>query len=271
MAKFHYDLTGAEPIIRDVPIYDATDIANGEFLMRATSSEVRPNFISGYINGSAEMVNGLGICNETITTTSTADFGDHVSTVATTSTKAISSIANTVTIGNRYGKAIINPFAVYLTEVDQGTNSYITAVAATTTTYTDTVEDEFSGGWMYVCKAPTTSIAANRGQLRYISADAGSAYTLLTAITTTAAEKVIKIVPNGHNLIALDATGTMTSCLTTQVAPDEVGFRNIESYVGGPNKPLEPLRQPVHDGIKDDSLRFYNDLIIKDHLYNSMA
>ena len=30
--RFHYDLCGAEAVIRDVPVYDATSIAAGELL-----------------------------------------------------------------------------------------------------------------------------------------------------------------------------------------------------------------------------------------------
>lgn len=271
MARYHYDLTGAEAIVRDVPVYDSATLVEGEFIMRASGTGVRACFITGWTGTSAEMVNGLGVMNETITTSSKADFGDHITTAATTATAAISSIAATVTTGNRYGKAIINPFAVYLTERGQTSADYITATANTTTTYTDTMEDEVDGGWLYVVPI-STGVVANQGQLRYISASNGTAtITTLTALTTTTAEKLIKILPIGHALLGLDPAATYSSDKTAHTAADEVGFRVVENYVGGKNRPLEPLRQQVHDGITDKTLKFYQDLVIKDHLYNSMA
>lgn len=273
MAKYHYDLTGAEPIIRDCPVFDAATLVQGEFVSKSITTAIIPELITGYVGGAGEMSKGAGIMNETITTVSTADYGDHVSTAATTTTKAISSIANTPQVGNRYGKVIINPFAVYLTERDQSSSAYITCVACTaSTTYTDTLEDEFDGGFFYICPLPTTSVAANRGQLRYISAsNSTTSVTLLTAMTTTTAEKMIKILPWGHDLIGLDAGATMTSDLTAHTAPTEIYLQNLESYVGGPNKPLEPLRQQVHDGITDTTLKFYNDILLKDHLFNGIV
>lgn len=272
MAKYHYDLTGAEPIIRDVPVTDSATLAKGEFIMREGSDSGRyAEYITGYIGGAAEMVKGLGIMNETITTTSVADWGDDITTAATTATAAISSIASTVTLGSRYGKAIINPFMVYLTERDQSSSAYITAVATSASaTVTDTLEDEFDGGWFYCVSG--VGPAANQGHLRYITAsNSTTSATLLSAWTTTTANKIIKILPNGHDLIGLDATAIMTSDLTAHTAPSEIYLCNVESYIGGQNKPLEPLRAQVHNGIQDTNAKFYNDIILKDHMYNSIV
>jgi hypothetical protein len=274
MARFHYDLTGAEPIIRDVPVYDAANLDKGEFIMKAPTTTAACSFITGYAGNNTEMVNALGIMNETITTTSPAGFGDHVTTAATTSTPAISSIAATVATGNRYGKVIINPLAVYLAERDQSVLAGITAVACTASkTYTDTLEALVEGSWYFVTNLPlATSVVANRGQLRYVSVcTSTTSTTLLTDTTTTTAEKIIKILPVNHKLIKLSADAKMTSDLTAHTASDRIKLINVENYVTSPTRPLEPMRQQIHDGLQDSTLRFYSDLVMKDHIYNALA
>jgi len=63
----------------------------------------------------------------------------------------------------------------------------------------------------------------------------------------------------------------MTSDLTAHTAPTEIYLCNVESYIGGQNKPLEPLRAQVHNGIQDKQAKFYNDILLKDHMYNSIV
>ena len=107
--KWVYDLTGAELIIKDMPIYDGTAISAGELVMLGTSAwtaaaDAGIALVSAY--PSTVMANvaidAVGICLEGKTT---AD----VPSIAT---------AASVTTGNHcFGKVIINPFAVYRAEV----------------------------------------------------------------------------------------------------------------------------------------------------------
>jgi hypothetical protein len=271
--KWHYDLTGAEQIYRDVPVYHATSLSDGEGLMMTSQSSTTDGEFTAWSNGANAAVNSLGMCCEAKTTTSKAGFGDHISTAATATTDAIGSIASTIATGNIYAKAIINPFAVYLAEYSQLAASYCTAAAdSASTTYTQTVEEKMEGGWLYVVPGVTSSIVANQGQLRYIAVSTSTtSYTLLTAMTTTTAEKLISIKPVNHRLVGLNAsatnTATMLSNLTSMAAQATLSLHVIENYVGGKNKPLEPMRQQVHDGIADTTLKFYSDLVQLDHCY----
>jgi len=271
MARFHYDLTQAEPIIRDVPIYAAARIAKGEMLM---SGPIGGTLQSGFITVNATTSTGgdnaLGVCLETITTTSPADRGDIISTAATTATPAISSIASTVATGSRYGKAIINPFAIYLAEYEQGaTSAWTCAANAGTTTYTDTVAQYSEGSWMYV--VPATSTAADGGQLGYITVSTSTtSWTLLAAMTTTTNDKAIHIFAINHN--NMDVTGT--AGLETKfdnLTANDIGtftkYKVLENYVTGTNRPMEPLRAAIHSGIQDKTLKFFTDFIQIDHCY----
>ena len=274
--KFHYDFSDSEPIYRDVPIYAAAGVVQGEGVMMASIGSTTDGEFTPWGTGSGAAVNSLGECCEQITTTSLASYGDHISTAATTTSRAISSIASTIATGNRYGKVIVNPYAVYLTELDLSSASYCTAAADSgTTTYTQTVEQYNEGSWIYVVPGVTGSVVGNQGQLRYVSVSTSTtSYTLLTAMTTTTAEKIVSIKPINHRLVGLSAASagvvnnvTKLSNLTSMAAQATVNLHVIENYVGGPNKPLEPMRQQTHDGIQDTTLKFYSDIIQLDHCY----
>jgi hypothetical protein len=273
MARWHYDLCGAEPIIRDVPIYSSSAIYNGEMVMANTigSSTTGAGFIS-IGGGGSSVLDTLGVCLETITTTSKADYGDDITTAATTSTAAISSIASTVALGSRYGKVIINPFAVYLLDYDMSSASYFTCAAnAGTTTYTDTVERYAEGSWFYVVPGST---AANVGQLGYVTATSTTAsWTLLAAMTTTTSDNGINIKRVNHRLVGVNAAGAATklSNLTTNDAQGTATFHVMENYVSGKNRPMEVLRAQVHSGLQDSTLKFSSDIVQLDHVYNVLS
>ena len=274
MAKFHYDLTGAEIIYRDVPMYDAALIDQGEFIMLGSTVDTDNQFITGYTGSSAEMVDGLGISNERLTTTSYADYGDHVTTAATTTTRAISSIAATPATGNRYGKAIINPFAVYLTEYSQGASDDISLTSAwstTTLTLTSLEADVAAAGWILGGSASVT--AGFAGQLRYVASSSGDgSCVVLTAPTVagTTSDSVIKILPIHSRLTNL--TSDSLKLTSTSAIPSGVSLTILENYVTTDAKPLEPLRQQAHDGLSlSGNPKVYADVLIHDHVYNVKA
>ncbi len=271
MAKFHYDLTGAEIIYRDVPMYDAALIDQGEFIMLGATADIDNEFITGYSGSSAEMVDGLGISNERITTTSPADYGDHVTTAATTTTAAISSIAATPATGNRYGKAIVNPFAVYLTEYSQGASDDISLTQAwstTTLTLTGWEADTSAASWILGGSASVT--AGFAGQLRYVASSGGDgSCVVLTAPTVagTTSDSVIKILPVNSRLTNLAADALKLK--STAAAPSGVSLQVLENYVTTDAKPLEPLRQQVHDGLNlTGNPKVFADILVIDHVYN---
>lgn len=274
MAKYHYDLTGAEAIIRDVPIYAAATIAYGEMLQAADliAGTAGAGFITSNALTSTCGVDALGMCNETITTTSKADWGDIISTAATTTTDAISSIASTVAEGSRYGKAIINPYAVYELEWDDSSASYWTCAAnAGTTTYTDTVERYVEGSWFYVVPAGSTD--ANAGQLRYITTTSTTAnWTLLSAMTTTTSDSGLLIRKVNHRIHSVNATAGVPTKLSNLAANDAGGcisYHTVENFIESPYRVREPLRAQAHNGLTDSNLKFVSDIVQLDHVYCS--
>ena len=282
MAKWHYDLTGAEPIIRDVPMFDAANIDNGEFIMQNAATDRKQEFITGFVDSAACMVNGLGISVEGINTDGSQGGSDgggvnfNLPRLKPFDTQA--SIACPTATGQRWGKAIINPFAVYLTEYSQAAADDEVAttneVADTTITMT-AIEQDLSGGWLY--STHLSPIAAERGQLRYISADAANTLTYLTAATYTAASTtLIKILPINHELVDLTADGKKIA--TDLPASPVVALKVLQNYIsdgtgfaGGKGRgSLDVLREKLHDTTKvyASGTKFYADLILLSHAYN---
>ena len=182
------------------------------------------------------------------------------------------SIATTVAQGARFGKAIINPFAVYKTEYSQLAADDETAttneVADTTITLT-AIEQGIDGGWIY--STHLSPIAAERGQLRYVSAAAVNTLTYLTAATYTAASTtLIKILPSNHELVDLTADGTKIA--TDLPASPVISLKVVQNYVEPNGNALEVLRDALHDSsVQYDSLtRFYADVVLLNSAYNTI-
>lgn len=251
MARFHYDLTGADEIQRDVPVYDASTTAGfvaGEFVMLGNTSPGTVDngvaFQTGYESSQAEqMVDGLGILMEAVTDGTNASGTSYA-----------------------YAKAIINPFAVYLTEYDQ--DSAIAFTTSTTTlTLTGTLEDNIDMGWVYVVSSAVT----NAYDLRQLTASASGSATMDSALTATeTGGTCIKILPVNHRLINL-TTGA-TKILMQAAAGAGISLHIIENYMQSTGRNIAPLRAKTHRAQKLDSgAKFYADICLIDHIYNPNA
>lgn len=269
--KFHYDLTGAEPIVRDVPVYDAATLARGELVMLDPAAATDCQFITAYTGANTEAVDAIGVMQETLTTTSKANPGDAVTTAGTVDPPqdAISSIAAGVAAGSRYGKVIINPFAVYLAEYSQAAADDVAFTQAwnSTTLTCTSLEDNIDGGYVFVSAASANASA--KGQLRYLTASAaGSATTdSAPAVATTTNDTFIKVLPANHRLTALSADGIK---LKSQAAAGSgVSLTILENYIGGSEQALEPLRAQRHKGGNFTShAKLFADVLLTDHIYN---
>ena len=278
MAKFHYDITGAEPIVRDCPVYDAATLVKGEFVIKDATNAADNHRL---ITGAASLVDAVGIMNETLALTDSADYGDFVTTAKTTTADAISSVAaggatTAYSGGNRYGKVIINPFAVYLTEYSQAAadDVALTQAWSTTTLTIGSLEDNWDGGWVLGANQSATSNF--EGQLRHVTAAAAGSCTLNAAPTVagTTDDMIIKILPVNKILLDLNAGAT---AIASNAAVDTFTAVIVENYITSPNKPLEPLRSGAHaydisaSAISlnlGSSVKAYADVLLYDHLYN---
>jgi len=274
MAKYHYDLTGAEPIVRDMAVYDATTLVYGEFVIMDATAATNCRLISG----AASLADAAGIMNETLTTTLKADYGDGVTTAATTTTPAISSVAATLAQGHRYGKVIINPFAIYLTEYNQSAANDValTESWSTTTLTLTSLEDNIDGGWILGAAASATAKFA--GQLRYIDTSASGSCTVTSAPTVAGGtnDTIVKIVPVHQRVVSLSSDGLYIA--STAAAGDEAATV-VENYISAKDRPLEPLKAGAHaySGTTATALdlgtgaKAYADLFLHDHLYNPLS
>lgn len=274
--KWAYDLTGAEPIIKDEPIYDATTIVNGELVMKGTGNftggaDCGIAFVSGgsASNAVVALPDALGICTETKTT---AD------------TPSIAAAHNTVGGSVCYGKCIVNPFAVYRAAVS---NSASTAVngsmpVASGSTIQIAVTGSFSttasgiGSWVIF----TATAGPNYGVIRKVALAGASAGTAnldatLPAAPTTADRVIIvrernqfagSLTPDGLNI----GTTIINTAGCTSV-------RVVDNYIDR-GVGLERLTMNVHAaGSAVDSrpgviatkqqITAYQDVMLRDHIF----
>ncbi|MBW2086662.1 MAG: hypothetical protein JRI54_11645 [Deltaproteobacteria bacterium] len=250
--RFSYDLAGAEPIIRDVPLYDASGIANGELVMLGntdpdSNADHGVAFQTAYESSqAASAVDALGVCQEDITCTTLPDVA----------TEAAS-----------YGKVIVNPFAVYLAEYSQAAadDVALTQAWSTTTLTLTSLEDDIDCGWVLGSSESATSGFA--GQLRWISASASGSCTLSTAPTTagTTNDMIVKILPVNHRLTSLNAGAT--GLLSQAAAGACVSLHIVENFIEADGLSFSPLRRYNHDGLDLTNARAYAAIVMLDHVY----
>lgn len=263
MAKWSYDLTGAEIIIRDVPAYDAATIALGEFIMKGTTDPDSGNdegisFVTGYDATPAnQCIDALGISLETATTASVPSIASGYST----------------TTGPCYIKAIINPFAVYMVEQSLAAADDVAITSTSTTTLTvPSLQDDIDGCHVYF----PLSIAGVKGSLRLITAAAAGSCTMDSALVTTgtAADTIVLIsAPNQYSL-PLEANALKVSsgdCQATYKAATNI--RILETFIDR-DAGLELLTPAKFNGINNLHLvkggngpRVFYKVLLKDHIF----
>ena len=112
--KWVYDLCGAEPIIKDIPVYDAAAIAQGEMLMLAASA----NFTVG--TGFPQCA--VSAYSTTVVTAHAVDVvGVSMEGKDTTDSPSVATATDT-TAEVCYVKTTINPHAVYRAEIQSANN-----------------------------------------------------------------------------------------------------------------------------------------------------
>ena len=266
--KFHYDLTGAEPIIRDYPVYDATNLEQGELLMKGatdpdSAADESHSFITAYnATAASSAVNAIGILNED--TYATTPSGGYAAVVPDT--------AYSLAGGPKYGKVIINPFAVYLAEHSTGTSDDVAITSTSTTTVTiPSLADDADGFWIYF---PLTATGV-KGSLRalYTSAAGSAVMDSALSVAGTSSDTAVLICPgNGQLSFNLDATGTMVSSSNLQAVKEATNLKCVQAYISGRDTPMEPLRISRHVGLNNlhlQSVKFWADLICVDHIFGT--
>lgn len=266
--KWSYDLAGAEPIIKDEPVYNANIVGVGEYLMVGTSAwTAGADAGYGLVNACVSTVataigiNGVGISLQQITTAGNGLFyslnaPQSVATALNGTGTAVAGCGLRNTNSYAFTKVIINPLAVYRTLVSQntvGTADCITVAAAASNTTIQLVitgagtPTAFTGQWCYFCG----TAGPNFGTLRKIVTNASAATFILDAACTnaiTSADKIV-IFPEMNlnpNLLSTNtvttANATNGSSLGTCVTSNPISagqgelcatFRVVDNYIEG--------------------------------------
>jgi hypothetical protein len=263
-----YDITGAEPILRDMPVYDAATLAKGELLMLGTTdpdsnADQGQALITAYNSTAANSaIDAVGILND--------DAYD--SALGTGNYTAPSSVPATATNGAYYGKVIINPFAIYRAEHSLLAADDVAITSTSTTTLTvGSLSDDIDGCYAYF---PLTDDGV-KGSLRYIVAAASGSCTMDSALTTTgdSSDTVCIIAPALKYATNLTADGTKVASGNCQGIFGATNIRILESYIDR-DRGIEPLRKAKHSGLNGldnckggNGPKFYSDIMLKDHAY----
>lgn len=260
--KWLYDLYGAEPIERYVPVYDAALIDIGEMVMLgATDPDSNADhgvaFITAAVASNASCVDALGISLQKRTTSGPdpAIVGDTVS---------VATLPDTV--NPPYNKCIVNPGAVYLAEYDQADTMAVASTSTTTVTVTS-LEDDIDTGWIFMV---TSAVTGNDANLRQLTASASGSATMDSALAggNETSGTAIKILPVNHRLVKLNAEATGIG--SDAAAADNVSLHVVENYVADDGISFQPLRARKHRGLNlTNNAKFYSAVAMLDHVYKN--
>jgi len=255
--NWHYDVTGAEPIIRDIPVYAAAALTRGTAMCSGpVATAVNPG--RSIVADPVVLSNIIGVLQEDVT--------------------AANALAVAATGYETFAKHIINPFAVYLAAYSELTADQNTVSAADATgktiTATDTGTADEEGYWFYI-----TDLVSTGGFGNLFCAGATTGTTALTAVTdydnnlvgnviadryiglysryaSTAVGGAVNLSTNAINLAGPVATGPAGSAIV------------LENYIESSRRSITPLVISQHSGsnYKAEDPRFYGDVMFSEHL-----
>lgn len=259
--KWSYDLTGAEPIVKDMPVYDSASISNGELLILGTTA-----FTAG---GNA----GFGLISAALTTVMTAhglaavgiSLSNRTTNGAANATPpslgiptlqnpegtfpSVAAALNVTTGLFATAKVIVNPFAVYRAEVTTADALPIASSSGTTMfTVTGVPVSSFNGAYIYFC----ASAGPNFGSIRRCISSATAGTLLMDKAVTntiTTADAVILLSEVNQNPYALSTGSAGTSRAitigqTTVASTGATKLRVVDNLIE--QNGFQQLRQRVH-------------------------
>ncbi len=261
MARFFYDLCGAEPIVKD--LYFNNDVAavgdakvyDGSFVKLQDYDDLDHGRMIHSMDGATIYENQIGIICEEVAASGDTYLLDTVSATGTAQRK----------------KILVNPFAVYLCEYVRkdraGTDNTDTGFAFTAATTVSTTSpdnnsnDDQIGSWIYFLDG------ANKGYLHSIldsadSATAGVAI-LRTAIANTVVSADTELLIECPFAYEFDLNATITDFKSEWVQASKADrFKGLDHWISAPGVPFQKLNQSKHDGLKIDGARFYHEVAL---------
>ena len=234
--KFHFDLSGCQQIIKDIPVYGAgSALTIDAALMRGATAGTNSGFA---IVAAGTLAGILGVLQE-----AHADPGS-----AGDDSKQDGSVIT-------FRKVLINPFAVWLAEHVGAVAAALAIDSVVTTAITVTgAEDNVDGGWML----------GSDGQLQYITASTTTNRTTKTASGWSAAITYAHIQPLYHAIGELDSTGVK---IQNTIATTDGKMRVLENYIQADGVPRQKLDPTKHSGITYTNPKVFSDIIFTDHAF----
>lgn len=254
--KFHYDVTGAEPIVRDVRIYSTSALTRGTVMAHGAVATAENQ--GAAIKASATTLsNVMGVLNEDV---------------------AAADALSVVAVGtDKYAKLIINPFAVWLARYSQlaADDVPITTAANDGKSVTITQVTDHERGWVYITDVGGTT--GGYGNLFQVGA--ATSTTSLTAATGFDDNLLGNIVNDTcivlHTPYSADVAGgsvnLATNCIDIRGHTASAGAGAaivIENYIESKTRPMEPLVCSRHSGYnyKAEEPFFWADVVFSEHL-----
>lgn len=253
--KWAYDVTGAEPIIRDLRVYDSgTARLKGTLMAQNCITTAAAQVGVASLVGVTTLDNVIGVLMEDLT-----------------AAQLLSVVATGVDF---YGKICINPFAIWRALYNP-TTVVTTAASTGGKVLTQTMVTDHERSWAYVTDGGSST--AGFGNLFQIG-DSGTTATI-TAVTSyddymrdTAINDTFFVMPAPYtadvaggsfnlNANGRDALGYGTTAHSGAATV-------LENYITSKNRPMEPLVSAKHSGFnyRDEDPDFYVDLHFPQHL-----
>jgi len=251
--KYHYDVNGAEAIVRDLRVYDAGSLTIGQAVCAGPVATAANQ--GGVIAADEDVLSNIvGVMNETVVAASVTATGVDV-----------------------YGKVIINPGAAYLARYSQLAADDVPCTGADATGKTVTVTQvlDHEGCWAYITNVGSST--DGYGNLFQVGATTGT--TVLTAATDY--DDNLEANANGDTVIVIhqpygaDVAGGSVNLASGGInvqgytAAAAAGAGTVlEVYITSKDRPMEPLRASQHSGINyaSEAPQFYADLMFPEHM-----
>jgi len=261
---FHYDLTQAEPILRDIPVYANAAIITKGTPMESGVTATEVNNGRAIVATGSTLTNIIGVTNEEIS--------------------AANATAVLATGFETYAKHIINPLAVYLTQYATSASYDVAITTADSTGKSVTSSDQgnanMTGYWVYI-----TNIGSSVGGYgNLFCSGAVTSTTAMTAVTSYDDNLSANIVNDtfismhprygagvaGGNIdLVMSTTAYGTTTISGQVAGAGSGAVVVlENYIQSKARPLEPLVISRHSGYnyKSEAPTFWADVFLPEQV-----
>lgn len=225
--------SGRDPVIVQVPIYTAADIADGALIMPGVSAGTD---LGLFIVSDATGADSLGVLLGSF------DYSERGS----------SSVAGTSWVDD-VEVELHDQYQPVWVEYDQADTAAVASNSGTTLTITS-LEDNIDTSWIYAVGG------TGAGELSFLTASASGSATQKTAMGWSSDTTVIKILRLGHQVVKLNSAATK---IGTDAAAGTWGVFVLENWFEAQGYPLQRLNPTKHDNLTLTNPRFYAKVLVR--------